>query len=232
MLSFSQAKKVMILSLCSVFLLAGCGSNGQSNVDDASQSSVQTSPPAVSMKQNQYPQAPDTIINPDNQYIVTMETTYGTMKIELLPEAAPLAVNSFVFLAQEGFFDGIRFHRVVEDFMIQAGDPVGLGFGGPGYTFADELPPALPYGPGVVAMANAGPNTNGSQFFIVTGNETSPSVQYLNQQAPNYTVFGRVIEGFDVALQISKAPVTMSNGGERSFPVEEIVMERVQIEEK
>ncbi|KAB2951584.1 peptidylprolyl isomerase [Heliorestis acidaminivorans] len=170
------------------------------------------------------------IIEPEKNYIATIETSYGTMKVELLPEAAPLAVNSFVFLAQEEYFDGIRFHRVIENFMIQTGDPLGLGFGGPGYTFADELPPALPYAPGVLAMANAGPNTNGSQFFIVTGSETSPSIQFLNTQAPNYTVFGRVIEGLEVALEISKAPVEASNGGEQSFPAEEIIMERVTIE--
>src|SRR5581483_3922933 len=118
----------------------------------------------------------------------------------LWPGVAPIAVMSFVFLAQHHYFDGVKFHRVIPGFVIQGGDPTGTGFCGPGYEFKDE-PVKQPYVRGTLAMANAGPNTNGSQFFIVLANNTS-----LNQQ-PNYTIFGQVAHGISAVDRIASVPL-------------------------
>lgn len=168
--------------------------------------------------------APDMELEQDTQYQAVIQTTEGALTVELLSEAAPKTVNNFVFLARSGFYDGVVFHRIIESFMIQTGDPTGTGRGGPGYRFQDELPPALPYGPGVVAMANAGPNTNGSQFFVCTGAQS----EYLNQ-SPNYTVFGRVTSGMDVVGKIAATPVGRSESGEQSKPLTPVKMERIEI---
>lgn len=173
----------------------------------------------------QYDKMPEMALEPESLYFASIETNKGTFRLELLADAAPLTVNNFVFLAKEGFYDGVVFHRIIEEFMIQTGDPTGTGSGGPGYRFRDELPPALPYAPGVVAMANAGPNTNGSQFFICTG----PSSEYLNQR-PDYSVFGRVSDGFDVVQKIAATPVGRSPMGEQSRPLEEVRIEHIEIE--
>ncbi len=129
------------------------------------------------------------------KYKVTMATTKGTMTFELDPTIAPRTVNNFVTLAGFHYFDGISFHRVFRDFVIQGGDPEGNGGGGPGYAFADELP-QQPYAIGSLAMANAGPNTNGSQFFIITG----PNGVAL---PPNYSLFGKLTSGEDVMKAIN-----------------------------
>jgi cyclophilin family peptidyl-prolyl cis-trans isomerase len=174
----------------------------------------------------QYSKAPDMQLKPGVRYEAVIDTTEGQFKIELLGEQAPKTVNNFVALARDGYFDGIVFHRIIREFMVQTGDPTGTGMGGPGYRFEDELPPALDYESGVVAMANAGPNTNGSQFFVCTGEQS----KHLNNQ-PNYTVFGRVNEGMDTVLAIAATPVGMSNSGERSHPTKEVKMNSVQVEE-
>ncbi|MCS6882645.1 MAG: peptidylprolyl isomerase [Oscillochloridaceae bacterium] len=123
-------------------------------------------------------------------YRVTMETNKGTIELELYPQYAPMTVNNFVFLANQGFYDGVVFHRVIKDFVIQGGDPTGTGAGGPGYRFRDEtMGNPLTHERGVISMANAGPNTNGSQFFIVY--QPQP---HLNGK---HTVFGRVISGME-----------------------------------
>ncbi|NQV05454.1 peptidylprolyl isomerase, partial [bacterium] len=113
-----------------------------------------------------YSNQPNLTIDLDGAYTATLHTNLGDIAIEFLPAEAPLAVNNFVFLAGEGFYDGVIFHRVIKGFMIQGGDPTGTGTGGPGYKFRDELEGPGGYDRGTVAMANAGPNTNGSQFFI------------------------------------------------------------------
>jgi cyclophilin family peptidyl-prolyl cis-trans isomerase len=139
-----------------------------------------------------YPAPPPVTIDPSVDYTATLETSCGTIVIALDADAAPIAVNNFVFLAREGFYDGLRFHRVVTGFVIQGGDPEGDGRGGPGYTFPDELPDDG-YPAGSVAMVNSGPDTNGSQFFIVTGAAELPNV---------YSRFGTVTRGLDVARAI------------------------------
>jgi cyclophilin family peptidyl-prolyl cis-trans isomerase len=134
-------------------------------------------------------------IDPKKKYTARMETDNGTMVIELFADKTPVTVNSFVFLAREGFYDGVIFHRVIANFMAQGGDPTGTGRGGPGYRFQDEFHPSLKHDKrGVLSMANAGPGTNGSQFFITHG----PTPHLDNR----HSVFGQVIEGEDVLMSI------------------------------
>ena len=139
---------------------------------------------------------PSMMIDPAKEYQATVEIEQGTFVIELFAQSAPETVNSFVFLANEGYFDGVSFHRVIEGFMAQTGDPSGSGRGGPGYTFEDEIDPELTFdGPGWVAMANSGPSTNGSQWFITYAPQT-----HLDGL---HTIFGTVIEGMDVVESIT-----------------------------
>jgi peptidyl-prolyl cis-trans isomerase B (cyclophilin B) len=165
----------------------------------------------------QWKSAPAMAITPKLKYHARMETDNGTMLIELFPAEAPLTVNNFVFLAREGFYDGIIFHRVIADFMAQGGDPTGRGAGGPGYQFPDEFSPRLKHDSrGVVSMANAGPNTNGSQFFI-----THRATPHLDGK---HTVFGRVVDGLDVLMSIPPR-----DPGHSDAPAVKIV--RITIEE-
>lgn len=146
----------------------------------------------------QWDKAPDMQIDVKKDYNVTMETTKGTIEIELFTTAAPITVNNFVFLIREGYYDGVKFHRVISNFMIQGGDPTGTGRGGPGYRFQDEFAgnPHRHDGAGVLSMANAGPGTNGSQFFI-----THSAQPHLNGR---HTVFGKVTSGLDVVNTIEQ----------------------------
>jgi peptidyl-prolyl cis-trans isomerase B (cyclophilin B) len=135
-------------------------------------------------------------IDVKKKYQATLVMDKGDIVIELFADKAPRTVNNFVFLAREGFYDGVTFHRVIPGFMAQGGDPTGTGTGGPGYKFADEFHPALKHdGPGVLSMANAGPNTNGSQFFI-----TYAATPHLDGR---HSVFGRVVKGMDVLTAIA-----------------------------
>ncbi len=144
-----------------------------------------------------WPKAPEMKIDPKKAYTVTMETTKGTIEIALQPQHAPVTVNNFVFLIGEGFYDGVVFHRVIANFVIQGGDPTGTGMGGPGYKFQDETyGNPLKHERGVLSMANAGPNTNGSQFFI-----THSPQPHLNGR---HTVFGKVTKGMDVVDKIQQ----------------------------
>ena len=140
------------------------------------------------------------LIDPNKKYTTTVITERGNIVIELYPQHAPKTVNNFVFLAREGFYDGLIFHRVIRDFMIQGGDPTGSGRGGPGYKFEDETSGnPLKHGTGYLSMANSGPNSNGSQFFITH----SPQ----NHLDGKHTVFGNVIEGMDVVNAINQGDV-------------------------
>ncbi len=134
-------------------------------------------------------------IDTKKQYKARMETDKGTMVIELFAGKTPMTVNNFVFLAREGYYDGIIFHRVIDNFIVQGGDPTGTGRGGPGYKFGDEFDSSLKHDKqGILSMANAGPGTNGSQFFITHG-----PTPHLNGK---HTVFGQVMEGLDVLMSI------------------------------
>jgi cyclophilin family peptidyl-prolyl cis-trans isomerase len=148
------------------------------------------------LKDRQFTECPPLQIDSLKQYIATIKTEKGDIVIELFPDVAPLTVNSFVFLARNGWFDGITFHRVLPGYVAQAGDPSGTGMGGPGYNFKNETSPDLLFDrAGLLAMANAGPDTNGSQFFITYG-----PAENLNG---GYTIFGEVIQGMDIAENLT-----------------------------
>lgn len=170
--------------------------------------------------------APAQVIEEGQTYTAEIQTSCGTIVIELLAELAPETVNSFVFLAQEGYFDGQRIHRLDTSIdVIQGGDPTGSGSGGPGYSIPDELTGDESYGPGTFAMANAGPDTGGSQFFIVTG-EGGHGLD----SAPNYTIFGNVVEGLDVARRIQGLEIQDPSAGiAGQQPAEAVYLEKVRI---
>ncbi len=178
-------------------------------------------PPAAdgsSPKQQKFDEEPPMIIDVDKRYTATMVTSHGTMVIALDPHAAPRAVNSFVFLARYHYYDGVIFHRIIPGFVLQGGDPTGTGTGGPGYRFADELPPPGRYQVGSLAMANAGPDTNGSQFFIISGSDGVAL-------PPLYSLFGAVVSGGDVVTKIDAL------GSRSGKPKERVVIESVTIAE-
>ncbi len=165
----------------------------------------------------QYARPPLITIDLNANYSATFRTNSGSFTVELFASQAPVTVNNFVFLANEGFYNGVIFHRVIPDFMIQSGDPTGTGGAGPGYQFQDEMVPALVFSePGVLAMANAGPNTNGSQFFI-----TVAPTQHLDGK---HSIFGRVVLGQDVVNAIS-----MMRTGGADRPLEPVVIQSIDI---
>jgi cyclophilin family peptidyl-prolyl cis-trans isomerase/protein-disulfide isomerase len=150
----------------------------------------------IALGKRQHTQCPPFTINPQKQYIATLETEKGNVVINLFANKAPLAVNSFVFLAREGWFDGVTFHRVIPGFAAQTGDPSGTGRGGPGYFFKNEIDPSLKFDkPGMVGMANSGPDTNGSQFFIIY----APAAHLDGF----FTVFGQVLSGMDILEKLT-----------------------------
>ena len=158
------------------------------------------------------------VIDTAKRYTATMVTSHGTMVIALDPLAAPKTVNSFVFLARYHYYDGVIFHRIIPGFVLQGGDPTGTGTGGPGYKFEDELPAPGRYQVGSLAMANAGPNTNGSQFFIISGSDGV-------RLPPQYALFGAVVSGGDVVTKIDAL------GTRSGKPSEDVVIESVTIAE-
>ena len=199
-------------TLVAVPLIAGCGSS-----DSGSTSTAASTAAAGAAKTWSSP--PPMTIDKNATYTAVLRTSEGNITVALDPAQAPKTVNNFVFLAKEGFYDGLTFHRVIPDFVIQGGDPDGNGTGGPGYAFEDELPKTGDYKLGSVAMANSGPNTNGSQFFIITG-------QQGVQLPPNYSLFGQVTKGQDVADKIS----TMAAPGTET-PDPPVTIEKVTITE-
>jgi peptidylprolyl isomerase len=175
-------------------------------------------PDGTSEPRQRFDAAPPMIIDSAKTYTATMVTSHGTMEILLDPLAAPVTVNSFVYLARWHYFDGVVFHRVIPGFVLQGGDPTGTGTGGPGYRFNDELPKPGRYELGSLAMANAGPHTNGSQFFVISG----PDGMRL---PPLYALFGKVVKGLDVVAVINEL------GSKSGQPRERIVIESVTVSE-
>ncbi len=165
---------------------------------------------------SRYTKPPEMVIDPARTYTATIETSAGTMVAELFASEAPRTVNNFVFLAREGFYDDVIFHRVISGFMIQGGDPSGTGRGGPGYQFKNENV-ARPYLRGTLAMANAGRDTNGSQFFVMHADYALP---------PDYTIFGKLTAGEDVVDAIANAPK-----GAQDRPVNPVAITSVTISE-
>jgi len=168
-----------------------------------------------------YKNAPEMQLEKGKTYSATLHTTKGNIKVDLFADKTPVTVNNFVFLANDNFYDNVKFHRVIKGFMIQTGDPLGNGTGGPGYRFNDEKFDGT-YEPGTVAMANAGPNTNGSQFFIMHGDVQLPK---------NYVIFGKVADAASLKVvdEIANVPVQRSASGEMSTPKDEVSINNVEI---
>ncbi len=210
---FNTWAGAMLVTLLGAALLAGCGS-----------------PPhaAAPTVRRHWPHPPAMTLNPKAHYTAIVATSLGTFDIKLFAKQDPLAVNNFVFLARHQFYNGLRIFRVVPSFVFQTGDPKNNGLGGPGYYVKDELPPTVPYAPGVVAYANNGPNHNGSQFFVCTGAESKSLAQY-----PNFTEIGQVTPStMAVVKRIGSVKVEYNPlMKEMSKPVTPITMISVTIKE-
>jgi peptidylprolyl isomerase len=204
----SRKRGSLAALLVSAILLAAC------------QSQTATGGGCTVKPNQQWASPPDLTIDTTKHYTATISTTKGDIDVDLLAKDVPQTVNNFVFLAQQCFYNDVKFHRIIQGFMIQTGDPQGTGAGGPGYKFADE-PVVGDYERGTLAMANAGKNTNGSQFFIVQGDAV--------QLPKAYTIFGKVTKGLDVVDQIASVPVGPSRGGERSSPQQDVLIKSVTI---
>jgi cyclophilin family peptidyl-prolyl cis-trans isomerase len=176
--------------------------------------------PVSSAAPKQFSSKPAMQIDKAKTYTATFDTTMGSMTAELFASEVPETVNNFVFLARQGYYDGVTFHRVINNFMIQTGDPTGTGRGDPGYRFNDE-PVTRKYERGTLAMANAGPNTNGSQFFIVHKDYPLP---------PNYTIFGKLTDGFETLDKVATTPTAQGRGGPDT-PRTEIKINSITINE-
>lgn len=171
---------------------------------------------------NKYSSAPNMTIDKNADYQGIIVTNLGSITIDLYEKETPVTVNNFVFLANSGFYNGTSFHRVIKGYIIQGGDPLGTGYGGPGYSFGNEIIPNLTFEPFVVAMANSGPNTNGSQFFITTRTSDASSLD------GSYTIFGRVIGGMTTVDKIESVSVG-SNSSQQYLPDQPVIISSVQI---
>lgn len=195
--------------------LTGCGNVSKEEVEENGEKKQWNAPPEMKIDQRK-------------TYEARFKTSKGDFTVELFDHEAPITVNSFVFLSRQGYYDGVTFHRIIESYMIQTGDPTGTGYGGPGYTIQDELDTPYAYEPGIVAMAKSSePNSGGSQFFICTGQDSLG----LNNM-PNYTIFGRVTSGMETVLAIAKTPVTMGGESVPSKPTETVTIQTIEIVEK
>ncbi|PWW00664.1 cyclophilin family peptidyl-prolyl cis-trans isomerase [Paenibacillus cellulosilyticus] len=219
---FVRYSIVMLSILLLALAAVGCGSKSKNDETALKQTETVNGSAA-----KQWSTMPEMTIDPKKSYTATFHTSKGDFKVELFADEAPTTVNNFVFLAKQKFYEGITFHRIIETFMIQTGDPNGDGSGGPGYHIPDELGSDLKYEVGTVAMARTrAPDSGGSQFFICTGEDS------LNlNQTPDYAIFGKVIEGMDTVMAIAKSPVEMSSNGELSKPVDKITINSIDIEE-
>lgn len=175
-------------------------------------------------QRREFPDAHQLCIDPTKSYTANFDTTEGSFTVQLLPERAPGTVNNFVSLARWKYFDGTKCHRVIENFVVQCGDPTATGSGGPGYSFADELPGAGEYTIGSLAMANSGPDTNGSQFFIITGDNGA-------SLPPSYTLFGQVTAGLDTAVAAMAALFNPDPAANGVPPAADIILKSVTISE-
>jgi len=224
---------VSILVLVVVLILAGWGIGSFLSQDRSSKENIiseegtSSEESVISKEENNtmepkkisWDTAPKMQIDTEKDYKAIIKTTKGDMEVELFTQDTPITVNNFVFLAREKFYENVKFHRIIKDFMIQGGDPTGTGAGGPGYQFNDE-PITKDYERGILAMANAGANTNGSQFFIMHQDYALPK---------NYVIFGKVIGGFDTLDKIAETPTENNGMGEISKPTEDILIKSVEI---
>ncbi|KAF0824247.1 peptidylprolyl isomerase [Cytobacillus firmus] len=229
-----------------MFILSACGTSTEKEADNANGSETeekQTNNQASETPDN-FPQLTEEVQG--NERLVEMQTSKGNIKIKLFPDQAPKAVENFIKHSEDGYYDGLIFHRVIQDFMIQGGDPEGTGMGGEsiyGEAFEDEFSNELFHIRGALSMANAGPNTNGSQFFIVQNTTLDPSLKeqmekagypeeiikaYENGGTPTldhkHTVFGQVVEGMDVVDSIAAVETA-----EQDKPAEDVVIEKIEV---
>jgi len=210
-----RIKYVYVIALIALAaVLASC--MAADNSSDTSSTAAQTAGEEKVMEK------PGMTIDVNKTYTALLKTGAGDITIELNAKGAPNTVNNFVYLARAKFYDGTIFHRAIKGFMIQGGDPEGTGMGGPGYKFDDE-PFTGEYMKGTIAMANAGPNTNGSQFFIMHADYPLPK---------NYVIFGKVTAGLEAVDKIAEAPVQTGPSGENSQPVNPVKVESVTITEQ
>ena len=236
---------ILVVGLVGFVFVTGDGSNDQ-NSESATETTIDTTtletvapvenpeftygdgdcPPVdgTAAQQREFASAPRLCIDPTKTYVANFETTQGSFSVRLFPDRAPGTVNNFVSLARWKYFDGTKCHRVIENFVVQCGDPTATGTGGPGYTFADELPAAGEYKIGSLAMANSGPNTNGSQFFIITGDDGA-------SLPPNYSLFGEVTSGLDTAVAAMGALFNPDPAANGVPPAGDIVLNSVTITE-
>jgi len=223
---------LFVFLLAAILALSACGSSSEpsptpsptpTKTPTAQPTPTATPSPTQGGKTMQWSSAPKMSIDQNKQYTATIKTNFGDIVVQLFPKDAPLAVNNFVFLARQGYYDGVKFHRVVKGFVIQSGDPTGTGMGDPGYKFADEKL-TRDYIAGTLAMANSGANTNGSQFFITLDN--------LTTLPKKYTIFGLVTSGFDVVKKIGDVPTKLGSDGGLSSPTVDVHIDTITIEEK
>ena len=231
---FPRIALSLLLVLVAGLFAVGCGGDdggGDGGGEDTSEETSEEGEggggvdPEVAERNGTYDAAPKTRLDPKKTYTVHVKTSKGDFDIRLDPKAGPIAAANFAFLVEEGYFDGVPFHRIIKDFMVQTGDPTGTGTGGPGYSIKDDKVTGT-YTRGTVAMANAGPDTGGSQFFIVHGTEVD---QMLGK---DYAIFGRVdAEGMKVVDEIAEVEVETSPTGEPSQPTEPVLVESMELEE-
>ena len=204
-----------------LILLISCGGSTETSNETTVTTTAETTTTLGENMDKTYTQPHEMTIDNSKSYTAIIKTSLGDMKVEFFTNDAPMTVNNFINLAQDGYYDGVIFHRVISDFMIQGGDPSGTGHGDygkyPGYQFQDELNNQIPYSKGILAMANSGPNTNGSQFFIM----------HVDYPLPyNYTIFGKVVEGLDV---IDIIATVETGAGDK--PTSDVIIETVEISE-
>jgi cyclophilin family peptidyl-prolyl cis-trans isomerase len=225
-------KAIFVSAIVLLTVLTACGNKPVESNQGAAASPTAT--PASTAKATgtptaspkSYTKAPDMSIDASKTYQAEVKTSKGVFTIDLFAKDAPKTVNNFVFLSKDGFYNNVIFHRIIKNFMVQTGDPKGNGTGGPGYKFEDELKSPHKYELGTVAMANSGPNTNGSQFFICAVDDCGG----LNK-SPNYTIFGKLTkESMETITKIASTPVKA--GGEGSTPSEKVTIDSIAIVEK
>src|SRR5210317_850058 len=209
-------KKYLLILL--VFISCG-GSN--SPVETTDTTILETTTTLGEIMDKTYQEQHEMTIDESKNYTALIKTSLGDMKVEFFTKDAPLTVNNFITLAKDGYYDGVIFHRVISEFMIQGGDPSGTGHGDygqyPGYEFEDELNNQIPYSKGILAMANRGPNTNGSQFFIM----------HVDYPLPySYTIFGQVVNGFDVIDNIASVETDSADK-----PTTDVVISTIEVTE-
>ena len=205
--------------------LMACASKSTTSSLTTNQPTSNIPAATTSYQVKEWSSPPEMQIDTSKQYTATIDTNVGDIQVQLFANEDPKTVNNFVFLANQEFYNGCKFFRIVKGFVIQTGDPTNLGTGGPGYQFADE-PVTRNYLTGTLAMANSGPNTNGSQFFICLGD--------LTTLPKSYTIFGIVTSGLDVVQSIGNTPVVANPmmGGEMSSPTQDVHINSIQISEK